>query len=52
LSDIHETAKINFITSRAMGITCSFYYIRCPRGDEISYCCSVYVTQRWPYTLL
>jgi len=37
LSDTHKTAKINFITSRAVDTIRTAYYIHMSRGGEINF---------------
>jgi len=44
----HKTAKVNFVTSRAVDIIRTAYYIHGPWGDEINFCCFICVTQWWP----
>ena len=46
MSDTYKTAKINFITSWAVNILRTAYYIHGPSGDEINCYCFICVTQR------
>jgi len=48
----YQTAKINFITSTAVDIIRSFYYIHGPWADEINFCCFIMSLNDGPYTLL
>jgi len=50
LSDTYKTAKINFITSMAMDIIRSSYYIHGPWCDEINFC--RFICQRSVYVIM
>jgi len=48
LSDTYKTAKNNFIiTSWAVDIIRTAYYIHCRWGGEINFCCLIRLTERW-----
>lgn len=47
MSDIYKTAEIYFITSRAVYVICSSYYICVRWCRKVNFCCFVCVAQQW-----